>query len=138
MRKITRIIVHCSDSDNPAHDNIEIINQWHKERGFTKVGYHFVILRDGTIEAGRRLDEVGAHCKGHNHDSIGVCLIGRSGFTPSQYISLGMLKQRLEYCLLNKIPFTKGYINNLQFFKHTQFDSGKTCPNFDSDLFTKL
>ena len=52
------------------------IDRWHRERGWLKIGYHFVIKRDGTIEEGRHVDEVGAHAKGHNSTSVSVCMIG--------------------------------------------------------------
>ncbi len=55
---------------------MEKIDEWHKERGFSEVGYHFVIQAGGLVRLGRKLDRIGAHCKGHNSDSIGVCVVG--------------------------------------------------------------
>ena len=55
---------------------MEKIEEWHKERGFSEVGYHFVIQAGGLVRLGRKLDRIGAHCKGHNSDSIGVCVVG--------------------------------------------------------------
>jgi len=52
------------------------IRQWHKLRGWSDIGYHYVIRRDGRIELGRPIEQVGAHVKGHNSDSIGVCMVG--------------------------------------------------------------
>lgn len=52
------------------------IREWHLARGFSDIGYHFVIWRDGHIETGRPLERIGAHARGHNSDSIGVCLVG--------------------------------------------------------------
>lgn len=72
-KKTNRIIFHHSYShDVPAAR----IRKWHGERGFRDIGYHYVIRFDGTIEIGRDLRLVGAHAKGRNYDSIGVCLTG--------------------------------------------------------------
>jgi len=73
MRTIRKIIVHHSAS--PAV-SLEKIDEWHRERGFDMVGYHFVIQAGGMVRLGRPIDRTGAHCKGHNSDSIGVCVVG--------------------------------------------------------------
>lgn len=73
--KTNRVIIHHSDSDT---GNAKVINGWHLNRGWTGIGYHFVILPDGIIERGRPEPTIGAHSgAGGNGDSIGVCLIGR-------------------------------------------------------------
>ena len=80
------------------------IDRWHRERGFLKIGYHFVIKRDGTVETGRELLEVGAHAKGHNSRSVGVCMIGgmkqessasETNFTKAQWASLAKVVDEL-------------------------------------------
>lgn len=73
MRAIRKIIVHHSASQAVS---LEEIDQWHRDRGFNMVGYHFVIQAGGLVRLGRRVENVGAHCKGHNSDSIGVCVVG--------------------------------------------------------------
>ena len=94
--KIEYLIVHHSASDNKRHDNVETIRRWHKERGFSDIGYHFVITRDGVVHAGRPIDKMGAHTKGFNDVSIGVCLTGKDHKTPKQYIALGALYRDLK------------------------------------------
>ena len=77
MRWINKIIVHCSDSPAGRNDKAADIDRWHKEKGWKKkIGYHYVVDLDGKIEKGREDWEVGAHCKGQNLHSIGVCYIG--------------------------------------------------------------
>lgn len=71
---IRRIIVHHSASG--LSTTLEDIKRWHLERGFEDVGYHYVIESNGLIRYGRRLPLMGAHTKGSNWDSIGVCLVG--------------------------------------------------------------
>lgn len=76
MRFIDEIIIHCADTRPDQDISAAIIDRWHKERGFDCIGYHFFIKLDGTIEVGRNIDKVGAHCKGHNSNSIGICYAG--------------------------------------------------------------
>ena len=75
-RKITEIIVHCSDTPEGRHHTVDDIRLWHKQKGWSDVGYHYVIYLDGSIHNGRDVDIVGAHCANHNSHSIGVCYIG--------------------------------------------------------------
>ena len=76
MRKIKEIIIHCSATKEGRNFTVADIDRWHRERGMRSIGYHFVIYRDGSIHVGRPVEEIGAHCKGHNAISIGVCYIG--------------------------------------------------------------
>lgn len=76
MRTINEIIVHCSATPEGRSFNVTDIDRWHRQRGFSCIGYHYVVLLDGVIERGRPEEVVGAHCKGHNRRSIGVCYIG--------------------------------------------------------------
>ena len=135
MRRINKLIVHCSDS--PFGDAREI-DRWHRERGFSLIGYHYVVCNghrtgkseystevDGLVEYGRTVGMEGAHCYGHNRDSIGICVVGKTEFTRTQKIALSQLLKRLmaEYELCPK-----------DVFGHYEFDPGKTCPNMDMNL----
>jgi hypothetical protein len=134
--KPTKIIIHCSDS---TWGSVGEIDRWHKERGWDGIGYHKVIMNglykpgeynelyNGKIGRGRPLTKQGAHCKGHNSDSIGICLIGVDEFTPAQYKSLKELCERLmeEYS-----------ISSDDIYSHAEF-SDKTCPNFNVDDFVE-
>lgn len=120
MRTINKIIIHCSASANTFDIGVKEITAWHKARGFKTVGYHYVIRRNGVIENGRDLEQVGAHCKGHNADSIGICLVGDDKFTREQFAALiGTLS-----ALYKRYP-------NVKLYGHRDLDTqGKTCPNF--------
>lgn len=93
------IFVHCSATKPNMNWGVREISQLHKEQGWLACGYHYVIKRDGTVEAGRDEAAVGSHAKGHNHNSIGVCLVGgvndkmqpEANFTPAQMQSLRSL-----------------------------------------------
>lgn len=121
MRKINKVILHCSASDNPKHDNLETIKQWHLDRGFNDIGYHYVIDKKGNILEGRTEDRVGAHCEGQNHDSIGICLTGLEVFTTEQFSSLRWLVNKLK----EKYSFGDNRIR-----LHNEYNPKKTCPNF--------
>ena len=75
-RAINEIIIHCSATAEGKDYTTSQIKQWHLARGFSDIGYHWVIYRDGSIHQGRDESKVGAHCTGHNSYSIGVCYIG--------------------------------------------------------------
>lgn len=109
MREIDFAVVHCSATTPDMDIGAKEIEAWHKAppMNFSKIGYHFVIRRDGTIENGRSVDEVGAHARGHNDLSVGICLVGgvkKSGgklvaennFTPEQFDSLWYLLRDLD------------------------------------------
>ena len=76
MRPINKIILHCSATIMGKNFTAKDIDQWHRRQGFQMIGYHYVILLDGTVETGRPLGLPGAHTYGHNADSIGICYIG--------------------------------------------------------------
>jgi len=117
MREINRHIVHCSAS---AFGDVKEIRKWHLARGWKDVGYHFVIRADGEVELGRTLDQVGAHCEGHNLDSVGTCLVGDHTFTPAQFAAL----RRIHAMLAAMFP-------GLTVHGHREFTTRKTCPNFE-------
>lgn len=126
MRKIDRIVIHCSASPDNRDIGAEEIRQWHKSQGWKDIGYHWVIRRDSTIEQGRKEFDIGSHVKGFNLSSIGICLIGEKDFDSAQLSALrGLLKALLlKYNL--KIPSIVG---------HYELDPGKTCPNILMPLF---
>lgn len=76
MRTINKIIIHCSATPEGREVTTADIDRWHRERGFTQIGYHYVIYLDGSIHKGRHEHIAGAHCLGQNQTSIGICYIG--------------------------------------------------------------
>ena len=128
MRAINKIILHCSATPEGRHTTVEDIRNWHKQRGFNYIGYHYVVYLDGSIHNGRDVELVGAHTKGHNTGSIGVCYVGGIGKnnlkakdtrTPEQ-------KEGLD-CLLNELM---GNYSGATLHGHNEFAS-KACPSFD-------
>ena len=87
MRTITEIIVHCTATradwmaGYPTGSKVAEVKTWHLARGFSDIGYHFLIDRDGTVAQGRPLELIGAHVAGHNTGTIGISLFGGFGST---------------------------------------------------------
>ena len=135
-KSTTMIIIHCSATREGQDIKAKTIKQWHLQRGFSDIGYHYIIDLDGTIEKGRDEALVGAHCKGHNATSIGICYVGgcdknmkpKDTRTPEQKRSMLSLVRKLvnKY----KIPVT-------QIWAHHDFDKHKACPSFDISEFRK-
>ena len=126
-RSITEIIVHCSATPEGKDYPIDTIRQWHKERGFSDIGYHYVVHLDGRVEDGRDVNIAGAHCSGHNSRSIGICYIGgldangdpKDTRTPAQREQLRRLVQQL----MEQFP-------EATLHGHRDF-AAKACPCFD-------
>lgn len=100
MRTVNQLVVHCSATPPSMDIGRDEIREWHLARGFSREGYHFIIRRNGDLEMGRPLDMIGAHAKGHNTHSVGICLVGGTteasgrpinNFTPEQYTTLIVL-----------------------------------------------
>ena len=134
MREINKIIIHCSATkEGDTSVNAALIDQWHKSRGWKGIGYHFVILIDGTIELGRMVDQVGAHVKNMNQSSIGICYIGgvenkkdtKGKWIPKDTRTPEQIATMLELLRLLKKIFPKATIHG-----HNEFSS-KACPSFD-------
>lgn len=128
MRQIKEIIIHCSATPEGKDYTINDIKEWHLQRGFDDIGYHYVIYRDGSVHAGRSIDVAGAHCIGHNRNSIGICYIGgmnkyRTGAkdtrTEAQLTALVKLVKELK----TKYPGASVH-------GHNEF-ANKDCPSFD-------
>ena len=131
LTDIKKIIIHCSAS--PFGD-AGLIDSWHRGFGWEGIGYHHVILNGwtkqddydkglvGALQDGRSLYEVGAHCKGHNDDSIGICMIGQDAFSLKQ-------KARLRWLVRLYVARFRIPIKNV--LGHCELDDRKTCPNID-------
>ena len=120
-QKIAYLVVHCSDTADDDALTGRDIHQMHLGFGWDGVGYHRIICRDGVIEYGRPDYWVGAHVRGFNDVSLGVCLIGRDSFTDAQM-------QALETVLRD----WKSSYPLAEIVGHCDFDyTNKTCPNFD-------
>ncbi len=116
MRIIKEIIIHCSATKEDKDYTVADIDRWHRARGFRKIGYHFVIYRNGDIHVGRSLSEIGAHCKGHNAISIGICYIG--GLASDNRTPKDTRTTEQKVALLSLIKFLKGKFPNAAVIGH--------------------
>ena len=136
MRKIDKIIIHCSATPEGKDFTVQQIRQWHVQgNGWRDIGYHFVIYRDGSIHKGRPIEQVGAHTTGHNAHSIGICYIGgcaADGKTPKDTRTEA---QRLA--LIKLVRELKASYPSATTHGHNEF-ANKACPSFivknDPDL----
>jgi len=158
--EITELIIHCAATPNGVEYTAAHVNGWHGGRSFMRnpdaltgagawatkgphasglkhIGYHYVIRTNGVVEVGRRLSETGAHCRGHNHNSIGVCLIGTDVYTQAQWDALKQLvkaeirdhgKRRLSAIAKRG---SRADFPALSIHGHREFNTNKTCPGFD-------
>lgn len=126
--KTDKIIVHCTATPEGREVTLQEIDRWHRQAGYTGVGYHYVVHLNGRVEVGRDESSIGAHTVGQNHCSIGVCYVGgcdknmqpKDTRTPQQKVALVMLIQELK----KKYPQAK-------VFGHRDF-AKKACPSFDA------
>ena len=99
------IVIHCAATKPSMDIGAAEIKSWHRKKGWLDIGYHFVIRRDGIIEPGRPIDVPGAHARGYNHISLGICLVGgvaedgktpEDNFTEQQWVELAALVKYLK------------------------------------------
>lgn len=127
-RPISHLIVHCSATPANADIGAAEIDRMHRERGFQKIGYHYVIRRNGHVELGRPEHQIGAHATGFNSKSIGICLVGgadkagrgEANFTQAQLTAL----RAMLVVLSQKYP-------QAQIIGHRDTGAKKDCPSFD-------
>ena len=128
MGSVSKIVLHCSDSPNDRDIGRAEIDEWHKERGWKEVGYHWIVRIDGRLEKGRDESRPGAHVQGHNANTIGVVLVGRDSFPAYQMVPALVLVASLVVRHNLKATDVVGH-------RELAPLSGKTCPNTDMNHF---
>lgn len=133
MRKINEIILHCSATPEGKNYKMKDIDLWHRQRGFTSVGYHFVVDLDGTIEDGRDIEKIGSHCLNHNSNSIGICYIGGCD---KQMNAKDTRTQAQKDALLDLVflLLQHYHLSLNQVHCHNEY-AKKACPSFTIDSF---
>lgn len=121
-RWVNKVYLHASASDFPQHDNIETMDKWHKARGWSGVGYHYFICKDGTLQVGRSVERVPAAQGGNNRGTIAICCHGlaEEKFTHRQFRTLRELCRQIN----------NAYDGKITFHGHCEV-SNKDCPVFD-------
>jgi len=148
MRKINCIVIHCAATKPSMDIGVAEIRGWHRQRGFSDVGYHRVIRRDGTVEKGRADAEAGAHVTGYNSNSFGICLVGgiddkgnaQNNYTEAQWKTLAKLVREVQkaYGVPDKYVFGHRDMPQNAGISLEQIATGagfkkvsKACPCFD-------
>ena len=128
-RTINEIIVHCSATPEGKDYTLDTIRQWHRQRGFSDIGYHYVIHPDGTVEEGRDVNIAGAHCSGHNSKSIGICYIG--GMTADNKKAKDTRTEEQRTNLKALLMAMRKLYPTAKIHGHRDF-AAKACPSFDA------
>jgi N-acetylmuramoyl-L-alanine amidase len=135
-KRTDHLVIHCSATRAVMDVGAADIRRWHRAQGWSDIGYHYVIRRSGKLETGRPLETIGTHVKGHNTDSVGICLVGglnnqtfkpENNYTPQQWDTL----RKLLTGLLKKYPKAK-------VLGHRDFAGvAKACPCFNAKTWAK-
>lgn len=142
-RKITEIIIHCSATPDGKDYTVDDIRRWHKQRGYSDVGYHYIVYRNGQLVQGRDVNIIGAHVSGHNAHSIGICYIGGMNAENTQPEDTRTLRQKAR--LLSLLVDLRKLYPNAQIIGHRDLSEDKNgngiiepsewmkaCPSFDA------
>jgi N-acetylmuramoyl-L-alanine amidase len=129
MRNIDKIIIHCSATKEGVAVSTATIRNWHiKGRGWSDIGYHYVIQLDGTIDYGRPINRIGAHTKGENENSIGICYIG--GLSDKKRAK-DTRTDAQKRALLKILKTLTHIYPNASIHSHFEF-ANKSCPCFNA------
>ena len=129
MRTYKSIVLHCSATSADADIGACEIDKWHVARGWSQIGYHFVVRRDGTIERARPLHLPGAHTKGHNNYTIGVCYIG--GVNDDNEPEDNMTKKQAK-AFVELVEKIRDLFGPIHVKGHRDFPNvAKACPSFE-------
>ena len=127
MRKLTRIILHCTATPDGRHVDVDTIRSWHRKRGWSDIGYHYVIYLDGSVHVGRDVAKVGAHVVGHNADTIGVVYVGG---TDAGGKAKDTMNAAQETAFVNLVKHLRDQYGPLTLHGHNEY-AAKACPSFN-------
>ena len=127
MRKIDKIIIHCTATPEGREVSVADVTRWHRARGFRTIGYHYLIGLDGTVHKGRDIAEVGAHCTGRNACSVGICYVGGCDKSLQPKDTRTEAQRR---ALRGLVAELKSRFPGAGVHGHREF-AAKACPSFD-------
>lgn len=144
-RAIDTIIVHCTATPEGRKETVDSIRLMHKQKGWSDIGYHYLVYLDGSTHAGRNVNLIGAHCEGHNAHSIGVCYVGgyegtknaKGQIVPKKDkwgnpITKDTRTDEQKKSLVNLLKNLRKLYPKAKIYGHRDFNSGKSCPSFDA------
>lgn len=128
-RVIKEIIVHCTATPEGKDYTVDTIRSWHKAQGWSDIGYHYVIYRDGSVHNGRNIDIAGAHCTGHNSYSIGIVYVG--GYATDGKTAKDTRTEAQKKALVELLRKLRRIYPTAKIYGHRDF-ANKDCPCFDA------
>jgi len=126
MRDLTRIILHCTATIAGQELNVSQIDNIHRRRGWSEIGYHYVIYANGEIATGRDIRKKGAHVKGHNFDSVGIAYVGGLN---KDLVPTDTMTMEQDVSFLHLVNSLRVVFGDLSVHGHNEFSS-KACPSF--------
>lgn len=127
-RPVNELIWHCAATPEGKSFVVADIRRWHKARGWDDIGYHYVVLLDGSVMTGRPIEKIGAHVSGHNTGTIGACYIG--GVTATGGIAKDTRTEAQKASMLWLTKELVRFHNLSRISGHNQY-AAKACPSFD-------
>ena len=128
-RTIKEIIVHCTATPEGRVETVQSIRNMHKAKGWSDIGYHYLIGLNGERWEGRNVNLIGAHCEGHNSNSIGVCYVGG---VDKKMQAKDTRTEKQKYALVALLKDLRKLYPNAKIYGHHDFNKGKSCPCFDA------
>lgn len=132
-RTINEIIIHCSATEEGKSYKVDDIRKWHIAKGYSEIGYHYVVYIDGSVHTGRNINLMGAHCVNHNSKSIGICYVG--GLKNGKPYDTRNKEQKES--LIALLRLLKRMYPNAKIYGHRDF-ANKSCPCFDTKEYNNL
>jgi len=140
LKEVNKIVLHCSATKDHQDFDAADIRRWHTSppNNWSDIGYHFVIKLDGTVEKGRALCFQGAHVRGHNKDSIGICYVGGLGITDGpasqggvKWIPMDTMTPEQELSFEELVCNLRGvYGEDVSVHGHNEY-ARRACPSFN-------
>ena len=131
MRKVNKIIVHCSGTPIGKNFDVKDIRGWHVDgNGWSDIGYHYVIKLNGEIQTGRLEKTIGAHCYRNNRDSIGLCYVGGMDRDMKEWVDTRTDAQK--DALIKVLKDLKERYPGAIIYGHKDFTNKKLCPSFEA------
>jgi N-acetylmuramoyl-L-alanine amidase len=133
MRRINELIIHCTATPEGRPVTVEEITEWHKNKGWKTIGYHYVIDLNGMVHNGRPVEQVGAHCEGHNANSIGIVYVGGcdADMKPKDTRNYSQ-----KVAMLKLVRLLKEQYPGVSIHGHNEY-AAKACPSFDVQKWRK-
>lgn len=128
-RSIDLLVIHCSASPITMDIGVKEIREWHTSspRNWSDIGYHFVIRLNGELEKGRPLYRSGAHARGYNKNSVGICVVGGVDKDIKPENTMNKLQEKTLIDLIEELNW---FFSDLEIKGHNELSS-KACPSFD-------